>query len=299
MFFRTLCLAFCLCSSAVAEPIKCIGHTGMVETVAFSPDGKSVVSGGIDRMVRLWDASDGKQLQELPIYDPQQEFCAVTSIAFSPDGKSLAVAAGAVPVTLWDTANWKKLESLSDESNGAQSVVFSPDGTKLAMGGRVVIRIWDFSSKKVVSVLPDSGTHLVFSPDGNLVVSISGNVWQWATLKQVFENDWLSKKQGTWIPGQAIVMSTDGKYVVGAGDGFVKWDLQNHSQVYREPDGIFFCVEISPDGKTIATGGADSSIKLWDFDTTGAIDYWRIGNGAWPESSLTSQNWPKGTRGDQ
>ncbi len=111
MVFIRRCLAGCFCYLAIAvhvvgaEPIRC-QLDGMAETVAFSPDGKTIAAGGMDRMVRILDAADGKLLHELPIYKADDQTPVVASVAFSPDGKTLAIAGlQSKPVTFWDMAS--------------------------------------------------------------------------------------------------------------------------------------------------------------------------------------------------
>jgi WD40 repeat protein len=79
------------------------GHTGGVESVAFSKDGRRIASGSDDRSVKIWDAGTGKCLQTLTGHS-----AAVNSVAFSPDGSHVASGSLDKSVTIWDTSGLAK-----------------------------------------------------------------------------------------------------------------------------------------------------------------------------------------------
>ena len=93
--------------------------------MAFSPDGKRIVSGSGDNTVRLWDADTGQ-----PIGEPLTGHTgAVTSVAFSPDGKRIASGSGDNTVRLWDADTGQPIgEPLTGHTDAVTSVAFSPDG---------------------------------------------------------------------------------------------------------------------------------------------------------------------------
>ena len=83
------------------------GHSGSVASVAFSPDGRSVVSGSYDHMSRLWDAATGAQLQTLGGHSGS-----VDSVAFFTDGRSVLSGSNDEAVRLWDAATGAPLQRL-------------------------------------------------------------------------------------------------------------------------------------------------------------------------------------------
>ncbi|CAG8976165.1 hypothetical protein HYALB_00010035 [Hymenoscyphus albidus] len=105
------------------------GHTDWVSSVAFSPDGKQIVSGSGDRTVRRWDAATGQQL--LPALEGHTDWV-ITSVAFSPDGKQIVSGSWDRTVRRWDAATGQQLlPALEGHTQTVTSVAFSPDGKQI------------------------------------------------------------------------------------------------------------------------------------------------------------------------
>jgi WD40 repeat protein len=143
------------------------GHSAQVRSVAFSPDGKLVVSVSGDETVRLWDTATGAALQTLEGHSDL-----VNSVAFSPDGKLVVSGSGDETVRLWDTATGAALQTLEGHSAQVRSVAFSPDGKLVVFGSDdKTVRLWDTATGAALQTLEGHSNgvkSVAFSPDSNI-----------------------------------------------------------------------------------------------------------------------------------
>ena len=154
------------------------GHTDSLSALAFTPNGRTLASGGDDGTIRLWEASTGTEILNL-------QSGKISALTFSMDGKILASIDKAFSIQLWDVATGDKLISIEGQNDYGNVLAFSADSKILACGGRDgTIRLWDAATGNKLSTLKghvDWVNALAFSPDGNTLASGStdGAIFLW------------------------------------------------------------------------------------------------------------------------
>jgi WD40 repeat protein len=228
------------------------GHELWVNCVAYSPDGRHLATGSGDKSVKVWDAEKRQEERIL------RHSGGVLGVCFSPNGKSLATAGGGVrgnrsfgEVTIWDAQTGLALLALQGHAGPVLSVCFSPDGTRLAtasQGGEV--KIWNAQTGKDIRTLerhPSTVKSVCFSPDGRRLASACTEVHPGINLL----------KAGMRKPKPGAV------YVWDALTGRKILVLKGHT-------GMNASVSFSPDGKHLASAGAEGKVgevHVWDAET--------------------------------
>lgn len=236
-------------------------HRGALFSLAVSPDGRQVATGGIDGTIRIWDLESGQLVRALVGHDYY-----VYGLSWSPNGNLLA-SAGSFDdtVRLWDLQKGDQIQVFKGFTAYVHHVAWSPDGTKLIAAGGHSGWIWlcegTKEGKKLLEVGQDVSS-LAWSPDGNYVavcarqlpVSIIDLAQGSATRTLGTVNDGFIT--AAWSP--------DGKQLATGGSaGATIWAVAEEKEVHKLKG---HCTSLvwSPDGKQVVTAYPNLAPQLWD-----------------------------------
>jgi WD40 repeat protein len=216
------------------------GHVGIVSSVAFSPDGWRLASASHDETIKVWDAT--RDRRTMPLRDRQAQIREVYALTISRDGRWLASASADRAARIWDLSTGLVVRTLRGHTDSIRELAFSPDGRWLATGGddHSVI-IWDTASgerRRSLTGFPRLVSGVAFSPDGRWLACSTGG-WKATGSVQLFN---LGRD------GEVISLATGGKG--DAQPGYIE-------------------LAFSPNGRRLAAGCDDSTIRVWDLDSRG------------------------------
>jgi len=248
--------------------ITCYGHASDVYEVAFTPDGKRVVSADKGGTIRLWDATTGEQLGTLEGHEGH-----VSGLAVNPDGSLIASAGFDKTVRLWEAESGKIIRTMTGHAGPIRGLAFSSGGDRIASASDdKTVKVWDAKTgEEVIRVTghTESVSGVAFSPDGKQVASTSSGdrtlrIWDSRTGEQikVVHHAYPEVRRLAFSPdGTRLVAVTYSRYIL--------WDSQTWELVglVSAHNRLVRCVAFSPDGTHLATAGDSTEIRLWDART--------------------------------
>ncbi|KAH8831016.1 WD40-repeat-containing domain protein [Flagelloscypha sp. PMI_526] len=247
-------------------------HIGWAAAVAFSRDGRFIVSSTRCHHVCLWDADTYKSIAVM------KHRGRVMSIAFSPCSRWIVAGSDDSTLCLWDTTSIQTVGgAFVGHREPVTSVGFSPDSRTIVSGSKDrTIRCWDVATRQEIGepLIGHDGdiTSVAFAPDGNTVVSASSD-----TTIRLWENIYTRWRdshvlRGHVDPVTSVSFSPDGQRVVsGSADSTIRvWDIGFHV-ITNKPlcghSGEVTNVTFTPNGSMIASRSRDNTIRVWDSST--------------------------------
>ena len=243
------------------------GHTGAVAAVAVTSDGRTLVSVGNDKTVRLWDVGTGKLRKVLEGHTDW-----VGSLVLTRDGGRAVTAGGDNTIRVWDIRGQKELKSLEGHTVAVRALALAADGRTLISGaGDKTCRAWDLTTGtelKQYGTSKDSVESVAVTLDGKYVLagSDAGSVTVYDAKTGAVVSTY-DKHEGTRV--STVVTTADGKTAVsGAGDKDIHvWDIATGKELrrFKGHSDTVYQLALSPDGKALLSASSDRTLRVWDF----------------------------------
>jgi WD40 repeat protein len=239
-----------------------------VSAMAFSSDGKTVAVASDDGKLLFFDTAARRASGTL---DAHEDY--ISGVAFSRDGRSLVTGSADKTVKLWDAASHGARVTWKGHAGSVDAIAISPDGRTIAsVGDDKTVRLWEVSGRAEYEELTGLDillTSISVSPKDDRVAFATAstiNIWDPAARK--FTASLAEHSEGI----SEVAFSPDQRTIAIASKTTELWDsVSGKNEPLPGNVGRTYAVAWSPDGKTLAAGGADGSVRLWNAESRQAL----------------------------
>jgi WD40 repeat protein len=255
-----------------AKLLTLSGHSGPVTSVAFAPNGHTLVSGSVDRTLKIWDSTSGQVLKTLT-----GDTDLISSVAYLPNGKRIISGSFDRSVVIWDADTGEAIRTLRSEQTyswevppAVWAVAVSPDGTRIVSGSADSnIKVWSAATGELLRVLhghSDVVTSVAYFPNGKMLVSGSKD----GTVRIWDADTWQNLQMFTNQAGQvlSVAVAPDGKRIAASGNAnsVTIWNVTTGQQARTlvSESSILNAVQFSADGKYLYAAGSNNNVMMWD-----------------------------------
>jgi serine/threonine protein kinase len=277
------------------------GHFDRITDMAWSPDGKYIVTTSADKTTQVWNATTGDNIFKCNVQQSSSVDVIFSSVwpkavAWSPDGTQIAIVHSNGTIEVWDVMSNNKVCAYDNRKNNSgiveniRALAWSPTGKNIAFTcsnpstKKETVKVWRVATTR--KFFPYKGhfspvNSFVWSPDGERIASASRNAQVWSVTKGgrtfIFHNKFSEANVTAWLSNKvnAVTWSPNGKYIAFASDDKTVevWDADTGGYIFtyrghfRWWGGQVKAMAWSPDGQYIASGGTDKTIQVWSIST--------------------------------